>query len=74
MARVDAPSNQQIYFWGVVVLSNSARASPLFHHFRFDLESGEKVENLQNGENTTFSPSSGSGEKVVDSPLKSGDQ
>jgi hypothetical protein len=37
------------------------------------MESGEKVENLQNGENTTFSPSSVSGEIVVDSPLKSGD-
>ena len=53
---------------------NSARASPLFHHYRGQIVSGEIVVDLQNYLNTTISPSSVSGEIVVDLPLNSGKQ
>ena len=52
---------------------NRPRASPLFHHYRGQIGSGEIVSNLQNRENTTISPSSVSGEIVVDLPLNSGE-
>ena len=52
---------------------NSARASPLFHHYRGQIGSGEIVVERQNYLNTTISPSSISGEIVVDLPLNSGD-